>query len=83
MKPIDFEGRTHIMGEHQTQYYQPLPVAIEGNCCTSCWEITEEEIQELIKTKKLWLHQFNFKQPLQPQLPSVKREDPTVFPLGY
>lgn len=82
MKPIEFEGQTHIIAKEQKEFL-PLPVAIEGNCCTTCWELNEEELQELIKTKKLWLHQFNFGQKIQPQLPSVKREDPTEFPLGY
>jgi hypothetical protein len=82
MKPIEFEGQTHILAKDQKEY-QPLPVAIEGNCCTSCWELSDEELRVLAKTKRLWLHQFNFGQPLQPQLPSVERADPTEFPMGY
>lgn len=82
MRPVEFEGQTHILARDQKEY-QPLPIRLEGNCCTSCWELSEEEIQTLVKTKRLWLNQFTFRQPLQPQLPSVARIDPTEFPMGY
>ncbi len=66
MKPIEFEGQTHVLGKGQPEY-QPLPAAIEGNCVTTCWEISEEELATMIKTKRLWLHQLTFGQPLQPR----------------
>ncbi len=33
----------------------PLPVFTDGRVCVSCWALTDEEIADLVKTRRLWL----------------------------
>lgn len=34
---------------------EPLPVYTDGHACVSVWELDDEDIQEIIKTRKLQL----------------------------
>jgi hypothetical protein len=72
MRPITFAEQTGILAENQPEYL-PLPVHIdnEDNIVTSCWELTDDEIATINKTKKLWIQILTFGQVLQPQLPLV------------
>jgi len=72
MKPVEFAQQTLIIAKNQPEYL-PLPahVSVEG-IVTSCWEFTDDEILELITTKRIWLQQYTFGQALQPQRPSVE-----------
>ena len=51
-----------------------LPAYMNEELTLSCWEISEEELKVLIKTRKLWMFQWNHGKPLQPQ--SVAVENP-------
>ena len=57
-----------VFGENQPEY-QPLPaLALEdarGEVIT-CWEMTDEELEVIKKTKCIYLSQFTFNQSLQP-----------------
>lgn len=68
MKAIDFTERTHMLAEDQPEY-ETLPVHInDSQECefTSCFELTDEEIAEIVSTKKLWYTQLTFGNPFQP-----------------
>lgn len=69
MQPIEFPQQTHILAKDQPQYTQ-LPVHIdESNQATPmtfCCELTDEEVAELIATRKLWLTQSTFGNRFQP-----------------
>lgn len=81
MIPIDFPGRNIVFGEGQPEY-QPLPAmlvkGIEQEVIT-CWELTDEEIDELVKTRKLYLCQYTFGSRLQPILPCTNLGDRIKF----
>jgi hypothetical protein len=32
-----------------------LPIFTDGQICVSCWELSEEEKQKILKTGKIWL----------------------------
>jgi len=68
MKPIKFGESNATYAENQPEYL-PLPVhkspEPEGEVI-SCWELSDDEIKELLKTKKVWLRMWTFNQPLQP-----------------
>lgn len=70
MKPIKFEGVNRTYAEDQPEY-QPLPVMAipspEG-VVISCWEVSDEEIEEIKKNRRIYLSQWTFNQPLQPVL---------------
>lgn len=62
-----------VLGKDQPQY-QPLPVfrddGQEGSM-VQCWELNDEEIAELIRTRRIWISQMTFGAPLQPISVSV------------
>lgn len=77
MKPIKFPGHNIVLAEDQPEY-QPLPVHRQGNAegkCVYVWELTDEEIETLKQTKKLYLKQLTFNQLFQPILPTVHQAD--------
>lgn len=74
MKPIEFEGVNKVYGENQPQYI-PLPVQKDENGrVISCWELTDEELEKIKETKRIWIGQLTFNQPLQPILPSADKK---------
>lgn len=77
MKPIEFPGVNVILGKNQPEY-QPLPVMVFDTPereMISCWELTDEEVSEIVKNKKIYFQQMTFGNPFQPVLPMVNLED--------
>lgn len=78
MKPIEFEGQTHVLAKDQKEY-QPLPVFVDlskkQTPMVSCWQLTEEELKKIAETGVIWISQWTFGNHLQPLLPTVNRED--------
>lgn len=66
MKPVEFKGQNVVFGQDQPEY-QPLPALRmpDGEVIT-CWEMTDEQLQEVIRTKRVYLKQLTFNGPLQP-----------------
>lgn len=77
MQPIEFPGSNVVFGKDQPEY-RPLPALVLQDSFRSvitCWELTDEEIEELTRTKRLYLKQLTFGNPLQPLLPTVDLSD--------
>ncbi len=60
MKPIEFKEQTSTLEKPESLTDEecgslPVHMDIVQNLTVSCWEPTDEEIQELIKTKKLYV----------------------------
>lgn len=76
MEPITFPEQTHVLGENQPEY-RPLPVHIDQNDpripMTACFELTDEEIADIVSTKKLWHQQLTFGNAFQPVLLTTKK----------
>jgi len=68
MKPVDFPGCNVTFAKDQPEY-QPLP-AIKINSpqgeVISCWELSDEEIERLKVTRKVYLSMWTFNNPLTP-----------------
>lgn len=66
MKPIEFEGQNVIYAKDQPEY-NPLP-AHRGpdGTVTSCWEFNDEDIEHIIKHRKIFISQMTFNKALQP-----------------
>lgn len=68
MKAVEFPQVNVRIAENQPQY-ETLPAHIvdepEGRIIT-CFELTDEEIDEIVKTRKLWHVQLSFRQRMQP-----------------
>lgn len=69
MTPVKFKGHNAVYGEGQPEY-NPLPVKLdaEEGSVTSVWELTDEEIEEITRTRRIKVKQLNFGQNLQPIL---------------
>ena len=77
MKAVKFNGVNRVIGENQPQYI-PLPVQYlndDEGTVISCWELTEEELQELMRTKRIYLQQLTFNSKLQPVRLTVDLSD--------
>jgi hypothetical protein len=88
MNPIKFDEVNTVIGENQPEY-EPLPafvrpftvedecekVEIENGEVVSCWELSDEEIADIVKNRKVWLSTLTFGGPFQPVLLTTKKED--------
>ena len=75
MNPIKFKGHNVVFGEGQLEY-QPLPALRmpDGEVIT-CWELSDEELEEIKRTKVIYLKQYTVNGPLQPIMPIVDLSD--------
>ena len=64
MKLIEFPEQTVIIAKNQPEYL-PLPANIspEG-IVTCCWELSDDDVAQIIKTRKIWHQILTFKKPL-------------------
>lgn len=69
MKPVKFEGANLILTE--SEHYQTIPVKEERGTIkevVTCWEFTDEQIEHLKETKKLFITQLLGLQTFNPML---------------
>lgn len=65
MKPTTFLGQNVVFAENQPEY-TPLPaLRLPDGQVITCWEISDEELEEITRTKKIYLSQLTFNTPLQ------------------
>lgn len=66
MKPVELKGQNVVYGKDQEQFL-PLPACKleERGEVITCWEMTDEELEEIKKTKRVYLSQLTFNRPLQ------------------
>ncbi|MBQ3765872.1 MAG: hypothetical protein II874_03960 [Bacteroidales bacterium] len=74
MENVKFEGCNTVYGADQPEY-KPLHAQRTGNVTITCYRLSFKERVKLLFTGLLWLGQMNFGQPLQPQLPSLNKDD--------
>ena len=68
MTPTKFEGQNVVYAENQPEYL-PLPamqLQDEGGTVITCWELSDDELKEVVKNKKVYLSMMTFRNPLQP-----------------
>ena len=58
---VDFRGSnfTFMPPKGEEHRVGTLPVFRNGTCIVSCWELSEEEIAEIVKTKKVFLSSWS------------------------
>lgn len=82
MRPIEFDGFTGTLAKDQPQY-QPMPAHLsrtDGNgTLTTCWQLTPEEIIDVINTGQLWIQVQTFGHLVQPMLPMTGKR-PELIP---
>ena len=66
MKPIKFEGHNVVFAEDQKEY-TPLPAfKAENGTVVTCWELTNEDFERIVETRRIYLSVMTFNNPLQP-----------------
>lgn len=75
MKPKTFPEVNVIYAKDQPEY-NPLPVyKDEKGTLVSCWELTDEEIEQIKTDKCIWLSVMTFNQPLQPMFMTANKSE--------
>ena len=73
MTPTDFVGSNRVYAKDQPEYL-PLPAHVdEQGVVSTCWKLTFCERLKILFLGRIWFQQMTFKEPLQPQRPSVDR----------
>jgi hypothetical protein len=89
MKPVNFKASNanFVKPESMTEEQcGELPVMVvpdpdlKVNICISCWELSLEEILEIVKTGRLWLSVYGGQPPV---LLQVSTPEPVVKVLDY
>jgi hypothetical protein len=80
MQLSEFDGQNIIIAKDQPEYI-PMPayVAADGTV-TCCWRLSWRERLRVLKSGTIWHQILTFRQPLQPQILTVK---PPVFEPGW
>lgn len=77
MTPVQFAGANAVLGADQEEY-EPLPVH-RGKPpeyrVTFCTRLSDAEIDEIVRTRTLWLQQLTFGNPFQPVGLSTQKPD--------
>lgn len=58
MKPIVFDEMNGVLTKPENmtdEECSSLPVYRDGTQCISCWELSDDDIEKLSKTRKLWV----------------------------
>jgi hypothetical protein len=77
MKPVEFKGCNARLGSNQEEY-ESLPaiyLPVKTGDVVSCWELDDDELREIIETKKVYLVQLTCGNPYQANRMSPKLED--------
>jgi len=76
MKAITFPEANHEFGEGQDDF-ENIPVLIVPRHGTIlyCFELTDEEKEEIAKTGKIWFSQMTQMKAMQPIFPTVFKDD--------
>jgi len=74
MKPLKFDEVNVILGEDQPEY-ENLPALVQGDKVVTCWELSEEEIEAIKNSKRIWMATLTFGQAFQPCLLTTQKED--------
>ncbi len=63
MIPVRFPEANLLLAMAQDEY-EPMEVHLEGNtterCMTACFRLSDAEIDELVRTRTLWIRQLTF-----------------------
>ncbi len=68
MKPIEFPEQNVVFAKDQLEY-NPLPAhrtEDRESAVTSCWELSDEDLAEITKTRRIYVTLLTFRHPLQP-----------------
>ncbi|MFZ5689624.1 MAG: hypothetical protein ACOY5F_00070 [Pseudomonadota bacterium] len=57
--PVEFEGQNFVLRPPtNAENILPLPVFRNGKCCVSCWELSDSEIDEIVRSRRVYVTVF-------------------------
>jgi len=63
MQPVDFVGQNIVFAKDQKEYL-PLPALLmQDGAVITCWALSDEDIDILLSTRRLWFSQLTFGAP--------------------
>ena len=75
MKPIEFKEQNVVFAKDQKEY-QPLPaLRFDNGEVLTCWKVSWKELLRIAFTRKIWVAQLSFNNPLQPQYITANKYD--------
>lgn len=76
MQAVEFPEQTQILAKDQPQY-QPIPIHYDPKygAATSCFQLSDEEVEEIVRTRRIWNTQVTFGNPYHPIRMSVSKPD--------
>jgi hypothetical protein len=79
MKPVKFKGANVTFAEDQPEY-KPLPAFKDGQGnVVTCWEVSNEDFEKLVETRRIYLSIKTFNNPLQPVFLSADVNEVLIF----
>ena len=66
MKPIKFEGHNIVYAENQPEYNTLPAFKDENGTIVTCWELTNEDFERIVETRRIYLSVMTFNNYLQP-----------------
>lgn len=82
MKAVTFPGVNRMIGKEQPQYLQLPAMRLPGDDgeVIVCFELSEEELETIQRTKKIYVKQLTFNTPYRPIMPLVDLADGYEIP---
>jgi hypothetical protein len=58
--PVEFEGQNFVLRPPvKAENILPLPIFRNGKCCVSCWQLTDDEIAEIVTSRRVYVTVFS------------------------
>lgn len=77
MIPVQFPESNAVLARHQGEY-EPMAVYTFGDKegrIACCFRLSDAELEEIARTRTLWVQQLTFGRPFQPIALSTQRPD--------
>lgn len=59
-QPVEFEGHNIVLAPPPgSENVGSLPIFRNGVCCVSCWQLTETELADVVRTGRIFLSIFS------------------------
>ena len=76
MNLAEFPEQNVVIAKDQPEYREmPAHIDFERGVVTCCWELTPDEIAEVVRAGRIWHQVMTFNQKLQPQLLTVEKPE--------
>lgn len=79
MKSIEFDGCNTIFAKDQPEYTPVYAFKDEQGNVVTCWELSNEDFEKLVETRRIYLSIKTFNNPLQPLFMTADVSDVLIY----